>query len=71
MWQAGENGKIKSLVSGLGKASHIRGLQKEDEEIPQLNKLVETFEDTKGNHTFWACKYLYSKVSSHNKIRGY
>ena len=60
LWQVWENGKVKSLVSGLDKKTLVRGLQtKEAMKSGDLNtkvkELVHYWRDTRGSHNTWAC----------------
>jgi len=62
LWSNWENGKIKSLVDGLERSNLIQGTHerkfaKDSDHGQKLRKVVETFEDTKGQHNLWAWKY--------------
>jgi len=67
LWSSWENGKISSLVSGLDKASIVQGTHEKkfstDSETGQkLKQVVQAFEDTKGQHDFWAWKFYVCEI---------
>ena len=60
LWSSWENGKISSLVSGLDKISLVQGTQDEEQTKEAGQKLVQlrkAFDNTKGQHDFWAWKF--------------
>ena len=56
LWSCWENNKISSLVSGLDKTSLVRGTHDEIDNS-KLEKAVENFYNTRGQHDVWAWKF--------------
>ena len=56
LWSSWENNKISSLVSGLDKTSLVRGTHDEIDNS-KLEKAVENFYNTRGQHDVWAWKF--------------
>ena len=56
LWSSWENNKISSLVSGLDKTNLVRGTHDEIDNS-KLEKAVENFYNTRGQHDVWAWKF--------------